>query len=114
MCRFFSFVTEPEQHGGERLYFNWKQRQERNLDNGCDSHSTICEFYKLNEDKCNKYEFNPLLKEFEIDQMNSEIDDRIRAEGWAQDLDFKRIVEPLIIKPIINTCCYQFACDKKN
>lgn len=28
MCKFFSFVTEPENHGGKHFYFNWKQRQE--------------------------------------------------------------------------------------
>jgi hypothetical protein len=102
MCNFFSFVTEPEKHGGKRFYFNWDYRKEHLKDDNHDSHSSICEFYKLNEDVCNKYEFNPLTKKFEIDQINSQVDDRIQAEDWANKVNFKRIVEPLIVKPIVN------------
>lgn len=102
MCNFFSFVTEPEKHGGKRFYFDWKYRKEHLKDDNHDSHSSICEFYKLNEDVCNKYEFNPLTKKFEIDQINSQVDDRIQAEDWVNKLDFKRIIEPLVVKPIIN------------
>ena len=102
MCNFFSFVTEPEKHGGKRFYFDWKYRKEHLKDDNHDSHSSICEFYKLNEDVCNKYEFNPLTKVFIVDQINSQVDDSIQAEDWVNKLDFKRIIEPLIVKPIIN------------
>ena len=101
MCDFFSFCTEPDKHGGGRFYFDWIQRVEREHE-GVDSHSIICKHYGLNEDKCNKYEYNPLTKKFKVDQINSEVDDRLQAEDWVRNLSFKKIVEPLIIKPIIN------------
>jgi hypothetical protein len=100
MCDFFSFVTEPEKHGGKRFYFDWKQRQK--MDNGQDSHSTICKHNKLNEDVCNKYEYNPLTQVFITDQINSETDDSIQAREWVEKLNWKKVVEPLIIKPIIH------------
>jgi hypothetical protein len=102
MCNFFSFVTEPEKHGGKRFYFNWDYRKSHLNDDNHDSHSSICRHYGLDEDVCNKYEFNPLTKKFEIDQINSQVDDRIQAEDWANKVNFKRIVEPLIVKPIVN------------
>ena len=83
MCEFFSFVTEPEYHGGQRFYFDWQYRKEHLKDypQPSDSHSSICKFYGLNEDKCNKYEYNPLTKVFEVDNIGSSgIDDRIQAQ----------------------------------
>jgi len=100
MCNFFSFVTEPESHGGKRFYFNWTQRK-KDFD-GADSHDHIIQHYKLNGNICNTYEYNPLTKQFTVDQTNSEVDDRIQAEQWVTTLDFKKIVKPLIIKPIVN------------
>jgi hypothetical protein len=102
MCQFFSFITEPECHGGQRFYFDWDNRQQFNFDDRQDSHLSIAKFYLLNEDKCNKYEYNPLTGAFKVDQINSEVDDSIQAEEWVRKLDFKKIVEPLIIKPIIH------------
>ena len=102
MCNFFSFVTEPEAHGGKRFYFDWKYRKEHLADDNVDSHSFICKHYKLNEDVCNKYEFNPLTKVFNVDMINSPVDDCIQAEDWVNRLDFKRVIDPLIIKPIVN------------
>ena len=102
MCQFFSFCTEPEGHGGKRYYFDWKYRKGHLADDNVDSHSFICTHYHLNEDICNKYEFNPLTKVFKVDMINSPVDDRIQAEDWVNRLDFKRVVEPLIIKPIVN------------
>ena len=101
MCQFFSFCTEPENHGGKRFYFDWTYRQEHLRDEN-DSHSLICEKFGLNEDMCNKYEFNPLTKEFSVDRINSPVNDRIQAEDWVNRLDFKRVLNPLIIKPIIH------------
>jgi hypothetical protein len=101
MCRFFSFVTEPDGHPNERFYFDWEQRQ-KDFD-GADSHDHIIGYYKLRDSMCNSYEYNPLTGDFEIDQQNGQIDDRVRAEMWVRGVDFKKIVEPLIIKPIVNT-----------
>ena len=102
MCQFFSFVTDPVNHPAEYYYFDWEYRKAHLNDDGVDSHSHICAYYKLNEDKCNKYEFNPLTKMFTVDQINSERDDSEAAEKWANRLNFKEIVEPLIVKPIVN------------
>lgn len=100
MCNFFSFVTEPENHGGKHFYFNWKQRQEDFK--GADSHDHIIQHYNLNGNICNTYEYNPLTKKFVVDQINSETNDKVRAEQWVTTLDFKKIIKPLIIKPIIH------------
>ena len=102
MCKFFSFVTDPINHPAEYYYFDWQYRKENLDDDGADSHSHICAHFKLGEDRCNKYEFNPLIGKFEIDQVNSERDDSDAAEKWANRLDFKTVVEPLIVKPIVN------------
>jgi len=102
MCNFFSFVTDPINHPAEYYCFDWEYRKANLDDGGVDSHSHICSHFKLNEDVCNKYEFNPLTKEFTVDQINSKRDDSEAAEIWANRLDFETVVEPLIIKPIIN------------
>jgi len=102
MCNFFSFVTDPVNHPAEYYFLDWEYRKADLDDEGVDSHSHICKEFNLCEDVCNKYEFNPLTKRFEIDQINSERDDSKAAEKWAQRLDFKTIIEPLIIKPIVN------------
>lgn len=101
MCNFFSFCTEPEKHGGKRYYFDWKQRTSLKLGD-YDTHSGICKHYGLDEDICNKYEYNPLSGKLVVDQINSDVDDRVQAEEWVRSLDWKRVVEPLIIKPIVN------------
>ena len=102
MCQFFSFVTDPVGHPAEYYYFDWEYRKANLEEDGADSHSHICSHFNLNEDRCNKYEYNPLTKEFTVDQINSERDDSEAAEKWVKRLDFKTIVEPLIIKPIAN------------
>ena len=101
MCNFFSFVTDPINHPSEHYYFDWEYRKAHLNDDGVDSHSHICAHFKLDEDRCNKYEFNPLTKAFTVDQINSNRDDSEAAEKWANRQDFKEIVEPLIIKPIV-------------
>ena len=102
MCQFFSFVTDPVGHPAEYYHFDWEYRKAHLDDDGVDSHSHICAHFAIDEDRCNKYEFNPLTKAFKTDQINSERDDSEAAEKWANRLDFKTIVEPLIIKPIAN------------
>ena len=102
MCQFFSFVTDPVGHLAEYYYFDWEYRKANLDDGGVDSHSHICAHFNLNEDRCNKYEFNPLTKAFTVDQINSERDDSEAAEKWVKRLDFKTVIEPLIVKPIVN------------
>ena len=102
MCNFFSFVTDPIYHPAEYFYFDWEYRKMNLKADDADSHSHICKMFKLDEDVCNKYEFNPLTKAFTVDQINAEKDDSEAAEKWANRLDFKTVVEPLIVKPIVN------------
>jgi len=101
MCNFFSFVTDPINHPAEYYFFDWVYRKANLNDDGVDSHSHICSHFRLSEDMCNKYEYNPLTKAFTVDQINSNRDDSEAAEKWANRQDFKEIVEPLIIKPIV-------------
>ena len=101
MCNFFSFNTEPEYHGGQRFYFDWDKRK-TGMEVEVDSHSTIAKHFGLNEDICNKYEYNCFTSKFRVDQINSEVDDSLQAEEWVRKLGFKKVIEPLIIKPIVH------------
>ena len=102
MCNFFSFVTDPVNHPAEYYFLDWEYRKADLDDGGVDSHSHICKEFNLCEDVCNKYEYNPLTKMFTVDQINSKRDDSEAAKKWARRLDFKTVVESLIIKPIVN------------
>ena len=101
MCKFFSFVTK----GHKKYYFDWDMRKTLMKDNPNDyqpdSHSSICAFFKLDDDKVNKYEYNPLTKEFTVDQVNIK-DNQGLAKKWVDKLDFKTIIEPLNLRPIIH------------
>ncbi len=101
MCNFFSFVTDEF---GKKYYYTWEERKLILPDNEgrADSHSGICKKFGLNEDKINKYEFNPLTGKFYVDQINSPADDRAKAEAWVRKLDFKKIVPLLAVKTIVN------------
>ena len=102
MCQFFSFVTNPVDNPGWYYYFDWEYRKANLDDEGVDSHSHIYAHFNLDEDRCNKYEFNPLTNKFEIDMINSERNDSEAAEKWVKRLDFKTVIEPLIVKPIVH------------
>ena len=99
MCDFFSCVSDGK---GRIWYFDKNIRKkiiDEELSYDTDSHASICDYYKLREDKCNKYEYNPLTKEFTIDMLNNK-DDSIRVEKKVRKLDFSNIVPQLIVKPI--------------
>lgn len=109
MCNFFSVTSDGK---GSIKYFDWEQRQKiltRELtDKGNiiypDSHTSINSFYGYQgeaEDTRNKYEYNPLTGEFIVDCING-LDDWGEVEEKVRALEFKTIVEPLIIKPIVN------------
>ena len=107
MCQFFSLVTDPSTQ--KIMFCNWEDRKlflkgELEIESP-DSHSSIAKLHGYKgkaEDKLNKYEYNPLTKVFTVDQINNEIDDSAEVEAYCRRLDFKKIVEPLIIKPIIH------------
>lgn len=100
MCDFFSFVGDGY---GNFLYSDWNKRKS-NLSENWDSHTKILTDNKVPpslQDRWSKYEYNPLTKAFKIDEP---VDghDHEAAENWVNHLDFKQIVEPLIIKKIKN------------
>jgi hypothetical protein len=69
-----------------------------------DSHTSIADYYGFKgkkEDSLNKYEYNPLIKVFIIDQLNT-VDDSKQIKEFCDNLDFTTIVPELIIKPIVN------------
>ena len=105
MCNFFSLVSDGN---GKPYYFDWKQREDilsgKIKVESPDSHTSIADFYGFKgkkEDKLNKYEYNPLTEDFKVDQINT-VDDKCLIEKFCRDLDFKTIVEPLIVKKIIH------------
>ena len=103
MCQFFSFNTHPS--SPVPFYFDWAARQALLKSNpygyDADSHASIAAYLGLKEDECNKFEYDPLTGKFRVDQINGR-DNSAWAEEWARALDFKTVVESLIIKPIIH------------
>lgn len=100
MCNFFSFVGDGY---GNYKFFDWKQRKARNFVQ-CDSHTEILTDAGLIpelQDRWSRYEYNPLLKSFVVDQ-GVEGHDHAAAESWVQKLDFKLIVQPIILKDIVH------------
>jgi len=100
MCQFFSFVGDGY---GNYLYSDWNTRK-KNPAEDHDSHTAILTRNKVPphlQDRWSKYEYNPLTKEFTVDQ-GVEGHDHEAAENWVQHLNFKTVVEPLVIKIIRN------------
>ena len=94
MCKFFSCVSDG--HGSIR-YFSAKERTEIEEQGNpkhyeFDSHSSICNYFGINEDKWNKYEFNPFTKDFVVDILNN-TDDSAHVEKQVRDMDFTNIFE---------------------
>ena len=102
MCEFFSCVSDGK---GKIWYFDYEIRQKIikcELDYSTDSHSSIADYFKLNEDRLNKYEYNPLTKVFTVDQISAKRDDRNVVKEQVRGIDFKELVPELIIKKIKN------------
>jgi len=105
MCHFFSLDSNGD---GKPLYFDARIRREiisgKSKYVNTDSHTSIADYFGfegIKEDTLNKYEYNPLTKEFVINQLNNR-DDSVEVKKFCQDLDFKTIVPELIIHPVIN------------
>ena len=105
MCQFFSLCSDGN---GKPYYFDWEIRaallKSNPKDYEHDSHTSIADYYGFKnekEDELNKYEFNPFIGKFTIDQMNTK-DDSKKIEEFCRILDFKNIVKPMTIKKIIN------------
>jgi hypothetical protein len=105
MCNFFSFVSD----GRKCYYFDWELRKKILAGDSVlknyqpDSHSSIAAYHGFEgskEDSLNKYEYNPILKKFVVDQINT-IDDSESCERWVTKLDFTKVA-PIIIKPVFH------------
>jgi hypothetical protein len=106
MCKFFSFVSNGR---GRYWYSDKDDRAEmKDTDFEADSHASIVAWHQNKrqlaiggavEDRLNKFEFNPITKEFVVDQINGK-EDSEQAEIWANRIDFSEIVPELIIHEI--------------
>jgi hypothetical protein len=78
-------------------------RDEQGHTQELDSHSWLAKHFLKNgaEDKLNAYEFNPLTKVLIKDKLNTE-DDSGAVENWCNEINWKRIVPQLIVKPIVH------------
>jgi hypothetical protein len=102
MCQFFSFIDD----GRRYLYADATKRKELLKSNQYtlepDSHASLAVMFDVDEDKCDKYEYNPLVGVFEVDQLNRKRTRPESAEKWARELDFSSVVPELVVKPIVN------------
>ena len=108
MCNFFSLISDGT---GKVYYFDAAVRKQiiagtlkdrsGNVYETTDSHSSIASYYKLIDDHCNKWEYNPLTGHLERDQINT-VDDFDAVNDFCKALDFKTVVPELIIHPIIH------------
>lgn len=115
MCKFFSLISDGK---GTIYYFDWELRQKILKDKlkisnnkiiEADSHSSILEYLQNKrgyigndfDKKFNKYEYNPIIKEFIIDNLDVKDDSEI-VKRKCLKLDFNKIVKFLIIHDIIN------------
>ena len=104
MCQFFSLVSDGK---GNPMYFDWKLRKkclDKELNYEPDSHTSIADYFGrkgAKEDTLNKYEYNPILKTFQTDQLNT-TDDSKKIQKFCEKLDFKKIIPQLNIHPIVH------------
>ena len=78
MCKPISFISDGK---GDFKYFNFEQRQNfaarepvgsvEVLIQHADSHASLAAFYKMDEDKSNKYEYDFAADKIVIDQINA-------------------------------------------
>jgi len=107
MCKFFSFVMNDK---GGIFYFNRGQRLKFKEDNPkeyyMDSHASICEYFNLNEDEVNKYEYNSkLLEDSKCFDLNEE--KQKTMDSFIEGLD--------IIELIVNSdSAYEYCTDVKD
>ena len=105
MCDFMSVCSD----GKGKLYYFGAAERKRILEGkppyeSADSHTSIADFYGFrgkDEDKLNKYEWNPITNELKIDKMNARNDNE-KVKKALLKLDFKKVVPELVIKKIVN------------
>jgi hypothetical protein len=100
MCNFFSFCGDNH---GNWLYADWEERVALNHQD-VDSHTAILTRAKVppkKQERWSFYEYYPLTKVFATDKA-VEGHDVEAARNWVAALDWKTIIKPLVIKPVIN------------
>ena len=94
MCEFFSFITKGD---SIPVFFDAKNRIALNESNpkgySVDSHTSIASYFNMNEDRCNKYEYNPFTKKLKIDQINNPNRDNVTVKKWCVEFNFTKIIE---------------------
>ena len=78
MCNFLSLLSDGQ---GNIYYFDQAARRakvtgKRGMQYCYDSHASIADYYGLDEDVCNKWEYNPYTDALELDMRNAPHDDR--------------------------------------
>lgn len=103
MCNFLSLLSDGH---GKIYYFDYTIRKQIITGESryafADSHTSIADNFGLNEDKMNKWEYNPLTRKLQADQINLHVNDCDKVLSECKKLNFKLIVPELIIKPIIH------------
>ena len=102
MCNFYSFLTDD--HGvryamGHKIRLDIRSGKSNLRE---DSHASIAVLHHIDEDKCNKYEFNPLTRELKLDTNNLGFDDSELININELIEEVKEAAPELIIKPIIH------------
>ena len=102
MCNFYSFLTDD--HGvryamGHKIRLDIRSGKSNLRE---DSHASIAVLHHIDEDKCNKYEFNPLTRELKLDTNNLGFDDSELINIDELIGDVKEAVPELVIKPIVH------------
>ena len=102
MCNFYSFLTDEK---GNRYAMGHQIRIDirsgkSNLRE--DSHASIAVLHKVDEDKCNKYEFSPLIRKLKLDTNNLGFDDSELINIDELIGEVKEAVPELVIKPIVH------------
>lgn len=90
MCDFFSFLAD-EKHNF--YHFSHAQRLSKDtFKNGktplYDSHTSIAEYYGINEDSCNKYEYNPFTDQLKLAQQNME-ENEVEALAFVHSIHWQ-------------------------
>jgi len=105
MCKFISIITKGDK---TPLYFDEKIRQELKENNPknyeWDSHTSIADYFKLNEDKCNKYEYCPFTKKFTTDKINNKEDDSEAVAEWCKTQDWGGLVKQNLFNLYLRGC----------
>jgi len=107
MCKFFSCLSDGK---GKLFYLDAEMRNKVGENDSPDSHSFIVEYLAKEEllaksnrtqDRLNSWEYNPLTKNLNCDQMNTR-DDTKAVHRQLDAMDWKTIVPQLNVKELFN------------